>query len=667
VAPVLSGKLRPVPYIASAAAGLAAALLLATWDPVQRVEWSMYDWSMRLASRHVDTAPDVIVVAIDEPSFAEIGRPWPWPRALHAKLVDELARAGAMTIAFDIVFDVETTPDNDRAFAAAVRRAGNVIVGVDRAVVEDSRYALTQWSEPFAALAEAAAGGGVVRIPYDPDATLRRVELSVDGRPTLAAAVAARDPRAKFPDDRDTPRLFRFDGPSRRGIETVSYYQALDAEHLLPRGIFRGRHVLVGRSLQAAASLEGQEDLFKTPVAIRMAGVEVHATVVDALLRSRWVADPFASRGLLILFCIVTAAVGAALTFAVGPLESIATVVACVLLLAAIAYASLAQWNVRLPILIPALALLLPHLATSGYRFAVTSRERRMIKHAFQHYVAPAIVERMLADPSQLRLGGEEYDLTVLFSDIEGFTTLSEKLTPQQLRDRLSGYFKDMLDGLLAERGTLDKLIGDAIMVYFGCPIADADHPMQACRGALAMQRRMVELNARWAAEGLPQVRTRIGINTGRAVAGNMGTDTIFNFTILGDCVNLASRLEGVNKEYGTLVIIGEDTRERIGNAFEVRELDWIRVKGKLKPVAIYELVAEAGLIDDRQREVFAKYADGLAKYRLGLWQDASAAFSAALAIDPSDRPSAGFVERCADLAAHTPRAWDGVHVMTKK
>lgn len=211
------------------------------------------------------------------------------------------------------------------------------------------------------------------------------------------------------------------------------------------------------------------------------------------------------------------------------------------------------------------------------------------------------------------------------------------------------------------------KLIGDAIMVYFGCPIPDERHAVQACRGALEMHRRMTALNARWAADHLPQLTTRIGVNTGRVVAGNMGTETIFNYTIIGDSVNLASRLEGVNQEYGTLTIIGEETWAHVHEAFEVRELDWIRVKGKTRPVTIYELVAEAGRLDERRRDVFGHFAQGLATYREGNWRAAATAFEAALSVDPTDGPSRSFATRCAFYLEHPPAAWDGVHVMTTK
>jgi adenylate cyclase len=205
-------------------------------------------------------------------------------------------------------------------------------------------------------------------------------------------------------------------------------------------------------------------------------------------------------------------------------------------------------------------------------------------------------------------------------------------------------------------------------MVYFGCPIPDAAHPQRACRAALAMQRRLDELNREWQRAGEPTLRMRVGVNTGLAVAGNMGTDQIFNYTILGDCVNLASRLEGVNKAYQTLTIVGEDTWTRVQQQFEGRELDWIRVKGKTDPVAIYELLAEAGGLPDQAVRVRDRFAEGLALYRTRKWHAATIAFRAALAIDPEDGPSLVLSDRCVQYAtAPPPPGWDGVHMMMTK
>jgi len=657
------GVLQPRPYAVVAAIGLAVGLALAFSDQTQRLDWNLYDRSVSLATRDAEPAPGIVVVAIDEPSFGEIGLQWPWPRRLHAALIDRLTRGGARTIVLDILFDVPAAnPEDDAALIDAVGRAGNVVLATDLATVEDRTYSVTQWVEPLPGLAEAARALGVDRLPYDPDRVLRQTALVVEGRPTLAAAAVR-----TLPADPERSRLIPFNGPPRRGIRTVSYYQALEAERLLPKDIFRDKVVLVGRSL-AATTIDEQADHFMTPVAVQMGGVEVHATIVDALLRDRFIRDPFDRPLALVLLIVVAGAAAAMPLYRLGPIAAAFGLAAVAVLLVVAGYGAIAGVNLRLPILPLIAALTGVYATTAAYRFALVSRERRIIKRAFQHYVAPAIVEQMLNDPSKLRLGGEEYEVSVIFTDLEGFTTLSERLTPEALRAHLSGYFKEMMDLLLAERATLDKFIGDAIMVYFGCPIRDPTHAAQACRAALAMQTRMVDLNRQWAAEGLPKLRMRVGINTGRAVAGNMGTDSIFNFTILGDCVNLASRLEGVNKEYGSLILIGEDTLEQVRGQFEVREIDWIRVKGKERPVAIYELVAPAGQLADARREAFRRFAEGLALYRRMFWEAAAAEFRVALDLDPHDGPSAAFLTRCQHYAMEPPPpAWDGVHVMRTK
>ena len=674
MASVLAGRLRAfflpergvvhvAPYIVVAAGGIALGIVIVLTGPFQRLEWAVYDAFMRLSARSAEPAPDVVVVGIDDPSLAEIGLTWPWPRALHAQLVDAIAAQRPASIAFDMIFDSPgASEDGNAAFAEALRRAGKVILGNDLAPTTDRGYSIVQWVDPLPQLGEAASGLGVVRIPIDPDGVLRRASLAIEGRRSLAAASVGRTAAA----DDEESQLFRYNGRTRHGIRTASYYQALDAARSLPPDFFTGKHVFVGVAVSAAVDL--QVDSFRTPVDLQMPGVEVHATIADAILRHRFLRDPVDSVGRVTMLCVLLATIAAAVTYRLQPgLASTAAVGACALVLA-IGYVAFDYGDTRLPVVAPIVAIGASYAAGAAYRFMLTNRERRLIKRAFKNFVAPAIVDRMLNDPSRLKLGGEDYEVTVLFSDLESFTSLSERLTPSQLTTHLTGYFREMIDRLLAEGATLDKLIGDAIMVYFGCPVPQADHPAQACRGALAMQRRMTDINAQWKSEGLPTLRTRIGINTGRVVAGNMGTDTIFNYTVLGDTVNLASRLEGVNKEYSTLIIVGEDTWARVSDRFEARELDWIRVKGKQEPVAIYELVCEAGALEPARRELHSRFAAGLTAYRAGRWADATAHLDAALAIDPSDGPSLVFKDRCARFTVTgPPDAWDGVYVMTTK
>jgi adenylate cyclase len=357
--------------------------------------------------------------------------------------------------------------------------------------------------------------------------------------------VAAAQRSAGFVAAPDTGRsqLIQFLGAPRQGIVTISYYQALQ-EGLLPAGFFRDKIVLVGHSLSAAAAID-QADHFRTPVAVLMPGVEVHASQIDTVLRRRAVRDPFDGIGGSVALSLGVGVIAAVVFFRMAPQYGLLALAGGGLALVAAAYVALAYASARVPVIWPVLTATLVFGTTAAYRFALGQQERRLIRRAFQHYVAPAIVKQMLDDPSRLQLGGEAHDLTVIFTDLEGFTTIAERLTPEVLRATLSVYFKAMMNVLLPERATLDKFIGDAIMAYFGCPIPDAAHPQQACRAALAMQRRLDLLDEEWGRAGTPQLHMRIGINSGVAVAGNMGTDEIFNYTIVGDCVNLASRLEG--------------------------------------------------------------------------------------------------------------------------
>jgi adenylate cyclase len=660
------GAVRGAPFALVALIGLAIGLLTGSSSSAQRVEWGLYDRFTTIATRDPHPPDDIVVVAIDEPSFSEMGMQWPWPRRVHARLIDALIRGGARTIVFDLLFDEPSALEDDEALADAVGRAGNVVLASDRAITTDRGYEIAQWVEPLPPLARAAAAVAAVGVDQDPDGVIRRVNLTIDGRPTLALAAAARQSGFGVPPDGDRARLIHFLGAPRRGIVTVSYYQAIEPG-LLPADMFRGKVVLVGRSLSAAAALD-QPDHFRTPVAVAMPGVEIHASQVDTLLRRRAIVDPFEHMSALLVWAALAGIVAAILSFRMPPHIGVAVLGLIFAGASAAAYVALSGYNVRVPIIAPLMAAAGVFTSTSAYRFALGQRERRLIRRAFQHYVAPAIVKQMLDDPSRLKLGGEICEVTVIFTDLEGFTSVAEGLAPEELRARLSTYFKAMMDVLLAEHATLDKFIGDAIMVYFGCPVADADHPRQACRAALAMQRRLHALNEEWRRIGTPELRMRIGVNTGTAVAGNMGTDEIFNYTILGDCVNLASRLEGVNKQYGTRTIIGEDTWARVRQEFETRELDWIRVKGKARPVAIYELLGVAGALSDQMRAVRALYAEGLALYRQRRWNDAAAKFRGALDLDPSDGPCRILLERCTH-AVTTPPAepWDGVYVMTTK
>jgi adenylate cyclase len=660
------GVVRPAPFALVALAGLAAGLLAGVSTSAQRAEWALYDRFSALAVRDPAPPPDVVIVAIDEPSFSEMRRQWPWPRRIHAQLIDALVKAGARTIVLDLVFDQASTTEDDGALADAVARARNVILGSDRAATTDRAYHIEQWVEPLPSLAQGAAAVAAVGVDQDPDGVIRRAPRTIDGRATLSYAAALRQPSVLMPLDPERAQLIHFLGAPRRGVVTVSYYQAIEPG-LLPADMFRDKVVFVGLSLSAAAALD-QADHFHTPVAVAMPGVEIHASELDTLLRRRTIADPFERVDASLAWAALSGGLAAIALFGFASRLGLIALSGSMVAGVGAAYAALSMYRVRVPVVAPLLAAVGVFASTSAYRFALGHRERRLIRRAFQHYVAPAIVQQMLDDPARLTLSGEAREVTVIFTDLEGFTSFAEHLAPDVLRERLATYFKAMMDVLLVEHATLDKFIGDAIMVYFGCPVADSTHPHQACRAALAMQRRLGELNEAWLRADAPALRMRVGVNTGTAIAGNMGTDEIFNYTILGDCVNLASRLEGVNKYYGTRIILGEDTWTRVSDAFEARELDWIRVKGKAQPVAIFELLSTAGALPASMGSLRDRYAEGLALYRERKWNEAAAKFRAALELDATDGPSRTLLERCSQLAQEPPpEPWDGVYVMSAK
>ena len=662
------GVLRASAYALIAAVGLSLGLGLSLWSVGQRVEWSLYDRMVSVASRGASPAPDIVVVAIDELSITELGLPLPWPRTLHAALIDSLVQGGAGTIVLDLLFDLPSTTEQDAALVAAVRRAGNVILVAQREDVRDRNYSIAQWVEPLPDLLQAAAGVGVGRVELDPDGVMRRTPLSVDGRAVLALAAARARPDFEAPPDLETAPLIRFNGPPRRGIRTVSYYQALEPGIFLPPDVFRNKTVLIGFSLAAPLADGAAVDHFASPVHPQMSGVEIQATLLDTLVRDRAVADPLGARGPQVVYCAVLGGLAGLLLFRVGPLVGLAGTLGLWGVLLVVGYQGLAAFGLRTPVLSPALSVAGLYATTAAFRFGVGQRERRFIKRAFQHYISPKVVEQILSDPSKLKLGGEEYDVTILFTDLADFTSISERLTPQELTTVLSDYFGEMTDILLAEGATLDKFIGDAIMAFFGCPIRDSDHAEGACRAAIGMRDRLDGLNRRRRGQGFPELRMRVGLNSGRVVAGNIGTDQIFNYTVMGDAVNLASRLEGVNKEYGTSIIISDATCARARSQIEVRELDVVRAKGKAQQTAIWELAALKGGLAPERGEVFERFGVGLALYRNRHWSEARAAFQRALEIDGADGPSGRFIRRCNSYSDDPPPPnWDRVHVMTSK
>jgi adenylate cyclase len=311
--------------------------------------------------------------------------------------------------------------------------------------------------------------------------------------------------------------------------------------------------------------------------------------------------------------------------------------------------------------------MIMIYLGITVYRYITEEREKKKIRGAFQYYLTASVINEMLKDPSKLKLGGDKKDLTVLFSDIRGFTSISEKLTPEALVHLLNEYLTAMTNLVFKYDGLLDKYMGDAIMAVFGAPLDQPDHAVRACRTALSMMEELKTLQKKWADEGRPFLDIGIGINSGDMVVGNMGSDMRFDYTVMGDSVNLGSRLEGINKEYGTNIVISEYTYAAVKDVLFCRELDAVRVKGKKLPVKIYELLGEKK--DSANWEKYVSlFEEGLSKYKQGLWDEAIAAFRKVLELRPDDASAKLYIDRCEELKKNPPEGpWDGVFTMTRK
>lgn len=316
---------------------------------------------------------------------------------------------------------------------------------------------------------------------------------------------------------------------------------------------------------------------------------------------------------------------------------------------------------------LPAGLTLLQYVIMFFYKYLTEERKKKHLRSTFAKYVSPAIVDEILKDPENIQLGGKKTRMSVLFSDVRGFTTISEKLDPQTLSDVLTEYLTPMTEIVFQNKGTLDKYMGDALMAFFGAPIHYPDHAKYACRAALGNLEKLKDIQREFEAKGLPRIDVGIGINTGEMSVGNMGSNIVRSYTVMGDAVNLGSRLEGINKEYGTRIIISQFTYEDVKDSFTAREVDWVRVKGKNEPVRIYELICE-GKPEPKLDQMLELFSSGFALYHEKKFREALAKFEEAHNINPEDAPTELYIERCQEyLAEPPPEQWDGVHVMKTK
>jgi adenylate cyclase len=461
-----------------------------------------------------------------------------------------------------------------------------------------------------------------------------------------------------IPTDEAGRLLINFLGPAR----TFAHYSVSDILHdRFPADLFKDKIVLVG------ATATGIYDMRVTPFSAVYPGVEIHATVIDNILHQNFLIHSGWTKFMDICMIILLGLIVGITVPRVRAAYGILLIVMLLAVFVGINTYLFARYNLWLNLIYPALTMMTVYLAITVYRYITEEREKKKIRGAFQYYLTASVINEMLKDPAKLKLGGDKKALTVLFSDIRGFTTISEKMTPEELVHLLNEYLTAMTDIVFKYDGLLDKYMGDAIMAVYGAPLDQPDHAVRACRTALDMLKALDDLQKKWSEEGRPVLHIGIGINSGDMVVGNMGSQMRFDYTVMGDSVNLGSRLEGINKEYGTNTVISEYTYEAVKDVLTCRELDSVRVKGKKLPVRIYELLCEKK--DAASCEAFASlFETGLEKYKQARWDEAIAAFRKVLELKPGDPPSELYIRRCEDLKKNPlPLPWDGVFEMTKK
>ncbi len=564
----------------------------------------------------VAPTPSIVIVAIDDESFTQTGLQWPWPRAYLAQIVDRLATGKPKVIVMDIALYEKA--QGDEILAAAIKGAGNVILVNSITIVSDPLYRLEQLNQPVPPLAESAASLGLANTPRDADGFVRAtLAYQVHSGQVYyhwavhAAALYFNQALSARPSQnnvalgsRNVPLygqlfLINYRGPART-FKNVPAYQVVNG-NVSPE-FFKDKIVLIG------ATSESLHDTYPTPFKgddLPMPGVEVVANAIETVLTgdflSRWEPAPaFATTllaGLLGLALNFTRRAGPALIILLGAM-----------LAYALAWqAEFALNRIEMPLIAPETALLLAFVAPSVERAVAEEAEKRRVRGIFERFVAPQMVEQII-ERGIAASRGKRTELTILFSDIRGFTTLSEKLTPDQVVRILNEYLEVMTDVIFRHRGTIDKFEGDAIVAFWGAPTPDRHHAQNATRAALEMRVALDRLRKKWADNADSKTfEIGIGINTGEVFVGLVGSSKRVNYTIIGDNANLAARLQDLTKEFLWPILISESTWEKIRGEFDTEFIEERLVKGKTVPVKIFKVLGKKGAPDEeRVRPLFA-------------------------------------------------------------
>jgi adenylate cyclase len=678
----------------------AFALLVHGLQVARPLEWKSWDARLRLLARPERAGQDIVILLIDQSSLdfyeKQQGLPWPWPRQLYSAVIDYLKAGGARAVFFDLIFSESSSwgVEDDEHMAGAMTRTGNVFLPLSlsqKGESEDAvpaatleRFSLSGADLPEQAypsarsaglpvdvLLRAARGAGNVLSLPDDDSIFRRLPLASEYQglliPSISVALAkylgAGEALPLIRLDSSGQMIIRYHGPpgtyKRYSIASIVNSWALMEEGQKPQVLpseFAGKTVFIG------SNAPGLLDNRPTPLSGVSPGVEIHATVLDNILRKDFLRlTPGAVFLCFLLLVSLATAIGASFLQKIWQLVVLFVVLLAVPCVAVWLAFRAGQW---LAFVVPEFAVVSGFIAAGLLNYSVEGKQRRFIKTVFKHYLSPDVIERVIENPALLRLGGEKREVSSFFSDVAGFTTISEALNPEELVDLLNEYLSEMTEIILSSGGTLDKYEGDAIIAFWNAPLEQPDHALRACRAALRCQSRLAELQPRFLEKYGRAIAMRIGLNSGPAVVGNMGSSRRFDYTAMGDTINLAARLEGACKQYGIHILIGEETYRHVRSEVRGREVDVIRVVGKTKPVAVYEIREGDGKAKADEAANWTLYAEAREAYKNREWDKAAELFGR-LEDDPV---SSLYRQRCLNLKqSPPPPEWDGSFTLKAK
>jgi adenylate cyclase len=728
-------KKKALTWFVRVGIGLGIGILVALirlWDPgfIQSVDHLTTDYRYQQRYERLKASGElwdakklanVVIVEISPDDMKSLPESFPFPRSYYAHIIENLERCGVRAIGLDVTFESKRDSASDAMFDAVLTKYKNVVLA---AKYEEStgggKYRLSTLERSYGNIFyQPGRRVGIVNIAgKDRDDVARRyLPMIYVGNfltPTFGFAVlnsvfGLNDtavvglPEKNFAlGDRLIPRydgrsfLLNYYGPdntfryikcteviddstfkTKEELEYGTDIDQFDGDAELQASL-KDKIVLIG------STMPEERDYHSIPLlnpdgTTSMNGVEIHATAIQNILDQSYIqrAEPTLEFALIIILALVV-------TLILMPLRTIKIRYVVVLELASvfivalfifgvfeIAVRSFTNNSILINIVYPSLAVVLAYVGAAVYQYLAERQQKALIKNVFSKYISSAVVNELVANPEKAKLGGDRRELTVFFSDIAGFTTISEQFhtRPEGLVELLNEYLDEMTGIVLKHEGTLDKYEGDAIMAFWGAPITQKDHALRTCLASLEMQKRLAAMRPKWKKEGRPGLEVRIGINTGVMIVGNMGGKDRFDYTVIGDSVNLASRLEGANKQYGSNIMISDFTYQHVKGQVLVRELDLIQVKGKTEPVKVWELLGTSDMpMSDNQKQSLEIYHEGLRLYRERSWQEAIAYFQQARQLDPACRVADIYEQRANLYQINPPPSeWNGVFVMTTK